>query len=89
MKPRSFFTLLLVGAALCLSLTGAGLYWALSQSSLDLLRGGVTYTPRAAAFVPKQAAAAAALLVNPERLESFAQLAVNPGRRRRSQAEME
>lgn len=89
MKPRSLFTLLLVVAALCLSLTGAGLYWALSQSSLDLLRGGVTYTPRGTAFMPKQAAAVASLLVNPERLESFAQLAVNPGQRRRSQAEME
>jgi hypothetical protein len=88
-KPRSFFTLLLIVVVLCLSLTGAGLYWALSQSSLDLLKGGATYTPRGAAFVPKQAPALASLLVNPERLESFAQLAVNPGRRRRSQAEIE
>ncbi len=87
-KPRSFFISLAIAVAVLFMLAGTGIYWVLSQSSLALLQGGVERIPVTTAFVPKQSPLVISLLVNPERLESFAQLVVQPERRRRSHREL-
>jgi hypothetical protein len=88
-KSRNFFLILATVAAVSLSIAGGGLYWILAQSPLVLLKGGVTQEPTAALFVPKQAPAMVSLLVNPDRIESFAQLTAYPKNRRRSRQEIE
>jgi hypothetical protein len=87
MKSRSLF-LTLAAVAVAFSLIAAiSLYWILSQSPLNLLRGGVTNYPAAAVFVPKQAPIMVSLLANPEKLESLSQLTVPISQRRQSHQE--
>lgn len=88
MKLRSFFYGLIAVVAVLLLIGGGGVYWILAQSPLNLLKGGQDRTPSAAIFVPKQAPAMISLLVNPDRLEAFRQVATRPGERRRARAEL-
>ncbi len=87
MKLRSFFIILAISVLILLSGAGASLYWILGQSPLNLLPGGVLKEPITAIFVPKQAPVMVSLLVNPDRLESLAQLIAFPQNRRRSHRE--
>lgn len=89
MKLRSFFLILATVVVALLAIAGGSLYWILAQSPLPLVKGGVTNQPTAAIFVPKQAPVMVSLLVNPDRLESFAQLTAYPKNRRRSRGEIE
>jgi hypothetical protein len=88
-KLRSFFLVLATVVVVLLSIAGGSLYWILAQSPLSLLKGGVTVEPTAAIFVPKQAPVMVSLLVNPDRIEAFAQLTAYPKNRRRSRGEIE
>jgi hypothetical protein len=88
-KLRSFFLVLATVAIALLALAGGGFYWIISQSPLDLVKGGVTAQPTAAIFVPKQSPITVSLLVNPDRLEALTQLAAYPKNRRRSRGEIE
>ncbi len=87
MKLRSFFFALAAGVLVLLFIAAGSLYWILAQSPLNLLTGGFATTPMAAMFVPRKAPVMVSLLVNPDRLEAFSQLAASPGERRRSQEE--
>lgn len=89
MKPRTFFLTLAIVAITLLAIAGSSIYWILAHSPLSLLQGGVTNQPIAAIFVPKQAPIMVSLLVNPDRIESFAQLTAYPKNRRRSRSEIE
>ncbi|MGL5032508.1 MAG: DUF3352 domain-containing protein, partial [Microcystaceae cyanobacterium] len=88
MKPRSFFLALTTAVVLMFSVAGFGFYWILAQSPLFLLTGGVTGSPMATAFIPKQAIAMVSLLVNPDRLEAFSEFIAQPQNRRQSQREL-
>jgi Protein of unknown function (DUF3352) len=88
MKLRSFLTGLAAVVGLLLLLGAAGFYWIGSQSPLSVLASGQGKTPSAAMFVPKQAPAMISLLVNPDRLERFRQVATRPQERRRSRQEL-
>jgi hypothetical protein len=88
-KLRSFLLVLATVALVLLGIAGGSLSWILGQSPLSLLKGGVQKEPTAAIFVPKQAPVMVSLLVNPDRLESFAQLIAYPKNRRRSRREIE
>lgn len=87
MKFRPFFIFLAIASIFLLTLAGGGIYWIIAQSPLELLKGGVMRQPIATVFMPKQAPAMVSLLVNPDKLESFSQLAVNPQNRRKSHQE--
>lgn len=88
MKQRLFY-FLLAGAVVVTLLIGIGGYnWIVSQSPLQLLRGGGTVEPAAAMFVSKQAPVMVSLVVNPERLEALRQLATRPEERQRSRQEL-
>lgn len=84
MKLRTFFSILVVGVVLLLTIAGGSLYWILSQSPLNLLKGGVTAQPAAAIVIPRQAPVMISLLISPDRLEAFSQLIASPANRRRS-----
>lgn len=89
MKLRSFFLTLAAIVTVLLLVAVGSLSWILSQSPLSLLKqGGVTREPTAAVFVPRQAPVMVSLLVSPDRLEAFRQLAAFPGERRRSRQEL-
>ncbi|MFN9176815.1 MAG: DUF3352 domain-containing protein [Synechocystis sp.] len=89
MKPRSFFWALIVAVIVFLGLTGWGTAIALARSPLSLAQGGVERVPVTASLIPGQSPIMVSLLVNPDRLEAFTQLAVNPNRRRRSHQELQ
>ncbi|MEY2984471.1 MAG: hypothetical protein RLZZ568_1088, partial [Cyanobacteriota bacterium] len=89
MKPRSFFLALIVVVSILLGLAGWGGAIILARSPLSLTLGGVNRVPVTAALVPRQSPMMVSLLVNPDRLEAFTQLAVNPKRRRRSHQELQ
>lgn len=89
MKSRSFFYTLAAIVLVLLLVSGSGLFWLLSRSPLDLLRGGSRAIPAATIFVPKQAPFVASLLVNPDRLARIPQVLVRPGDRRRAASEIE
>jgi hypothetical protein len=89
MKLRSFLFILAAGVLLLLSLAGGSFYWVLAQSPLNLLGGGIDKTPTAAMFVAKQSPVMVSLLVNPDRLEAFRELAAPLGERRRAIAEID
>ena len=89
MKPRSFFLALIATVLIFLGLTGWGMAIALARSPLPLAKGGVDRVPVTAALIPGQSPIMVSLLVNPDRLEAFTQLAVNPNRRRRSHQELQ
>ena len=84
---RSFFVALGTGVLVLLLIAASSLYWILSQSPLNLLKGGTFHQPSATIFVPRQSPVMVSLLVNPERLEAFGELAATPAQRRRSQLE--
>ena len=86
---RSFFIALGTGVLVLLLIAASSLYWILSQSPLNLLKGGTLKEPSATIFVPRQSPAMVSLLVNPDRLESFGQLAATPKQRRRSRLEFD
>jgi hypothetical protein len=88
MKPRSFFSGLIVIVVALLLLGAGGFYWIAAQSPLGLLSQGAATTPSAAIFVPKQAPAMVSLLVNPDKLEQFRQVVTRPKNRRRSRQEI-
>jgi len=88
MKLRLFFSALIAGVLVLLLLGAGGFYWLISNSPLNLLKGGATTNPTAAIFVPKQAPVMVSLLVNPERLEAFSQVVAPVTQRRRSRAEL-
>ena len=89
MKPRSFFLALIVAVIVFLGLTGWGTAIVLARSPLSLAQGGVDRVPVTASLIPGQSPIMVSLLVNPDRLEAFTQLAVNPNRRRRSHQELQ
>lgn len=83
MNRRSFF--LIVGVVVLL-LTGIGGFWLVRESPLSL-RGSSQSTPAAAMFVPKQAPVMVSMLVNPNDLESLAQV-VSGSERRKLRAQL-
>ena len=87
MKFRSFFWVLVVGAVSTFILGLLGMGWLASQSSLALLRGGVTNLPQGAVFVPKQAPAMVSVVRNPERLYALRQASLPLNERSRDRAE--
>ena len=89
MKLRSFFVALAAVVIVLLLTAALSVTWILSQSPLNLLRGGTRTEPTAAMFVPKQAPIMVSLLVNPDRLEAFGQLATPIGNRRQVRLEFE
>ena len=88
MKLRKFFLTLAIAVSTLILISGGLLYWILNQSPLNLLSGGVANSPTTAMFVPRQAPAMVSLLVNPDRLEAFRQLAAFPSQRRQAQKEI-
>jgi Protein of unknown function (DUF3352) len=88
MKLRSFFSVLGAVVLVLLLLGAGGYYWLVTQSPLNLLKGGRVDSPSAAMFVPKQAPAMASLLVHPDRLDAFRQVVAQPQNRRRTRAEL-
>lgn len=88
MNQRPFFSSLAAGVVVLLLIGIGGYFWIVSQSPLTLLQGGSKTDPTAAIFVSKQAPVMVSLLVNPEKLESLAQLATRPGDRRRSREQL-
>lgn len=70
-----------------LLVAAGGFFWLTSHSPLTLLRETAVVEPTAAIFVPKQAPVMVSLLVNPDRLAAFQQLATRPGNRRRALAQ--
>ncbi|AIE73204.1 MULTISPECIES: DUF3352 domain-containing protein [unclassified Synechocystis] len=88
MKPRYFFVLLTAVVVFLLAIAGWGTALMLGNSPLNLAQGGVSRGPMAPGLIPGQSPIMVSLLVNPDRLEAFTQLAVNPGRRGRSHREL-
>ncbi len=66
-----------------------GFFWLTAQNPLNLLRGAKSTSPAAAMFVSKQAPLMVSLLVSPDRLQAFRQLAAPPAQRRQARAELE
>ncbi|MGL5075319.1 MAG: DUF3352 domain-containing protein [Waterburya sp.] len=83
MKFRSFFWTLLIGAITLFLVIIASLGWIVTQSSINLLKGGVNTFPQAAMFVPKHSPAMVSLLTNPEKLNALRQVSL-PLQRRQS-----
>jgi hypothetical protein len=83
MKFRSFFWTLLIGAITLFLVVVANLGWIVTQSSINLLKGGVNTFPQAAIFIPKQSPAMVSLLTNPEKLDALRQVSL-PLQRRQS-----
>ena len=88
MKLRDFYLILATGVITLLLIAGASFYGILAQSPLALLTGGVEEQPTATMFVSRQAPIMTSLLVNPDRLEAFRQLAAAPGARRKARQEI-
>lgn len=88
MKQRSFFSVLAAFVLVLLLISAGGFYWLISNSPLALFRGGSATVPAAAMFVPSQAPVMVSLLVNPEQVDAFGQLAAPPAQRRRTRAEL-
>ncbi|MBW4679147.1 MAG: DUF3352 domain-containing protein [Microcoleus vaginatus WJT46-NPBG5] len=88
MKQRSFFSVLAAFVLVLLLISAGGFYWLISNSPLALFRGGAATAPAAAMFVPSQAPVMVSLLVNPEQLDAFGQLAAPPAQRRQTRAEL-
>lgn len=89
MKHRSFFLLLATIVVGLLLLGGGGAYAILAAGPLSLIRGGGHTQPAAAFLVAKQAPVMVSLLVNPDRLETAAQIAVPVDRRRQVRSAFE
>ena len=68
MKFRSFFWVLITGAVVIFAIAIGSLGWIITQSSINLAKGGVNTFPQAAMFMPRQAPAMVSLLTNPEKL---------------------
>jgi hypothetical protein len=76
MKFRSFLWILTVGAITIFLVGMVGLGWIASQSSLNLLQGGINRVPMGTVFMPKQAPAMVSLLTNPEQLYGLRQVSL-------------
>ncbi|MGL5943915.1 MAG: DUF3352 domain-containing protein [Waterburya sp.] len=83
MKFRSFFWSLLIGAITLFLVVVASLGWIVTQSSINILKGGVNTFPQAAMFIPKHAPAMVSLVTNPEKLNALRQVSL-PLQRRQS-----
>ncbi|MEM1366601.1 MAG: DUF3352 domain-containing protein [Cyanobacteria bacterium P01_H01_bin.15] len=80
---RSVFNTILLSVVVGLLVTAAlSFSWLLRQSPWELRTGGVVRLPRSAMFIPQQAPLMVSLLVNPDRLENYAQLGTRPVARR-------
>lgn len=87
MKFRSFFWTVIVGAIATFVFSLAGLTWLVSQSSVNLLWGGVNRFPTGTVFIAKQAPAVVSLLVNPEKLYGLRQVSLQLSDRNRERLE--
>lgn len=87
MKFRSFFWILMTGAIAIFLMAVASLGWIATQSSINLLGGGVNGFPQGTVFVPKQAPAMISLLTNPEKLYAWRQVTLPLERRQRDRQE--
>jgi hypothetical protein len=96
MKRRGFLTGLAGFVAVLLLVGAVGFYWIATQSPFALANAGFggksngmpASAPRAALFVSRQTPAMASLLVNPDKLAQFRQLATAPGQRRQAHREL-
>lgn len=84
----SFFVTLISLVVSLLLIAGGSIYWILQQSPLNLFSGGVTNNPYATMFISKQAPMMVSLLVNPKRLDAFAQFVSTSDNRRRTHQEI-
>jgi len=89
MKSRSFFVYLGLLAVLLLSVGISSWYSIFARSPLPWLNGGVTRTPAAALFVPRQAPLMLSLVVNPEKLEALGLVQTPWGKRRATMKELQ
>ena len=85
MKARPFLAVVLAILVTLLSLAGAGWWWVLAHSPLQLQHRALAM-PLAARFVPRQAPLSLYVFSDGDQLEAYAR-AVAPGRRRRQAAE--
>ncbi len=76
MKFRSFFWLLITGAVVIFAIAIGSLGWIVTQSSINLVKGGVNTFPQAAMFMPRQAPAMVSLLTNPEKLYAWREVSL-------------
>lgn len=76
MKFRSFISILLTAAFAIFLFAVVSLGWIITQSSVNLLKGGVNTFPQTAVFIPKQAPAMVSLLTNPEKLDALRQVSL-------------
>jgi len=81
MKLRAFFTILIAGVFILLSLSGGAFYWLFTHTPLNLLQGGPITTPSGAMFVSKNSPLMMSLLVNPDRVEALNQVFTPPKQR--------
>lgn len=79
MKRSTFFSILAASVVVILAIGGAGFYWLIANSPLNLLQsGGQNQQPTAAMFISKQAPVMVSLLVNPDRLQALGQVVASP-----------
>lgn len=76
MKLRSFFWVLGSFVLIALLVAGAGFFGILAQSPVKSLSLGRAVNPTAALFIPRQSPVVLSLLVNPDRVEAFSEVAV-------------
>lgn len=76
MKFRSFFWVLITGAVVIFAIAIGSLGWIVTQSSINLVKGGVNTFPQAAMFMPRQAPAMVSLLTNPEKLYAWREVSL-------------
>lgn len=89
MKLRSFFYILATLVLAMVMVGAVGFFWLTAQNPLSLLQGAKSSSPAAAMFVSKQAPVMVSLLVSPDRLQAFRQIAAPPAQRRQARAEAE
>lgn len=87
MKPKSIFVSIALVAAVLFLLSITAVSRVLSASPNELLQG-VKTQPIAAKFLPKRSTLVASLLVNPDRLSLFGELAAKPGDRASLKSEL-
>lgn len=71
MKFRYFFRALITGTVAIFLIFIFSLGWITTQSSLNLLNGGVNTFPQGAIFMPKRSPGLVSLLTNPEKLYAW------------------
>lgn len=89
MKVKTFFTSLLLIAALALAV-GLGGFWGItSRNPLALLKHGGQSLPQATKFVPRRAPLVASVLASPDRLINLWKLLAAPSLRNQTQTEID